>query len=98
MTTLVMPRVSGSRLSARSLAEQLPVECLKEETVILDASPMEAASQSYADELVLRILACERASRFEVHGATARFAKHLVNSARVRSVEDRLNVTVRRTS
>lgn len=95
MTTLVMPRLSGSRLSARNLAEQLPVEALKEQTVVLDARPMDAASQSFADELVLRILGDGRASRFEVHGATARFAQHLNVSAQVRGVADRINVTAR---
>lgn len=95
MTTLVMPRLSGSRLSARSLAEQLPVEALGEETVVLDARPMDAASQSFADELVLRILGEDRATRFEVHGATARFARHLNVSAKVRGVADRINVSVR---
>lgn len=95
MTTLVMPRMSGSRLSARNLAEQLPIETLNAGTVVLDASPMDAASQSYADELVLRILASGRAAKFEVHGATTRFARHLTTSAEVRGVSDRINVTVR---
>lgn len=95
MTTLVMPRLTGSRLSARNLAEQLPVEPLREDTVVLDARPMNAASQSFADELVLRILGENRASQFEVHGATKRFAEHLKVSAQVRGVADRINVTAR---
>lgn len=95
MTTLVMPRLSGSRLSARQLAEQLPVDALNDETVVLDARPMDAASQSYADELVLQILGSGRAGKFEIYGATARFARHLAVSADVRGVADRIKVTAR---
>lgn len=94
MTTLIMPQLSGSRRSARALTESLPKDHLSG-TVVLDATPMEAASQSYADELVLSILASGRAAKFEVHGATDRFAQHLNTSARVRGVSDRICVTAR---
>ncbi|MDO5619745.1 hypothetical protein [Kocuria sp.] len=95
MTTLVMPRLTGSRLSARDLVDQISSQPLCGETIVLDALPMHAASQSYADELVLQILDRGEAARFEVHGATERFARHLEVSAQVRGVSDRISVTAR---
>lgn len=92
--TLVMPRLSGCRSSACHLIEQLgPVT---RATVVLDAAGMDASSQSYADELVLRVLANGGAERFEVREATARFARHLEMSARARGVADRLVMTATR--
>lgn len=94
MQTLEMPRLTGSRQSARSLAEQLP-EDLGYGEVTLDATSMNAASQSFADEIIAQVLHSRPGVSLRVVGATGRFARHLQVSAEVQGVEDRLSVDVR---
>lgn len=87
--TILMPRLSGSRESARALVttalEGVEGNCV----VIVDATMMDATSQSFADELVLRVLAEDRAAQLIVQGAPAHFARNLRQSFRVRGVASR---------
>jgi len=94
MATLEMPRLTGSRLSARQLAEQLPATTMGD-CVVLDARQMEAASQSFADELVVQVFVNRAASTFEVIEPTQRFARHLLVSAQNLGYADRLKLVAR---
>ena len=92
--TLTMPRRSGARSTARAFVETaLPLPAEPAEGVVtLDARDMEASSQSFADELVGRVLSDWRARTMVVLAPTPKFASCLRRSAEVREVSDRLSI------
>lgn len=94
-TTLTMPRRSGTRSSARAFVEEtIPFPVAG--PVTLDAHAMEASSQSFADELIGRVLGDRRAARLVVLSPTSKFATCLQHSAEVRGISDRLDIVERR--
>ncbi len=93
MSTLEMPRLTGSRLSAQELADQLPAGA--GDVVTLDARAMEAASQSFADEIIFQVLVNRGASQLEVLLPTERFARHLSVSAMKQGLAGHLRIVSR---
>lgn len=94
-STLTMPRLSGARSSARRLVES-EVATPVSGPLTLDAQGMEASSQSFADEIIGRVLSDNRATILVVIGPTKKFAECLEHSAEVRKVRHRLDIVKRR--
>jgi hypothetical protein len=84
----------GSRQRAVELTDHLP-KSLQHSTVVIDASGLASAAQSFADELCKQILEVREAEELVVHCATPRFAAHLNTSAQLRRCSERLSVDVR---
>lgn len=93
MSSLVIPRLAGSRERAVDLTSGLPDD-LSGAKVTIDAAGVDAAAQSFADELCKQILETRQAYQLEVHRASPRFAQYLNSSAARRGVGDRLMVDV----
>jgi hypothetical protein len=94
MTTLEIPRMSGTRQRAEIVASALSDD-LSSTKIEIDADLVASASQSFADELCKQILVDRSALSLTVHNASPWFANYLSTSARLRSVTDRLSVDVK---
>lgn len=94
MSSIVIPRLAGSRERAVDLTSVLPDD-LSGSAVTIDAAGVDAAAQSFADELCKQILETRHASSLEVHRASPRFAQYLNSSAARRGVSERLLVDIR---
>ena len=94
MTSIVIPRLAGTRERAGQVSSSLP-ESLSGLIVTIDAQDVASASQSFSDELCKQILVDRDASRLDVHNASPQLARYLNTSARIRGVAVRLVVDVR---
>ncbi|MEH0110558.1 hypothetical protein V6N00_12680 [Tersicoccus sp. MR15.9] len=63
--------------------------------ITIDATGMAAASQSFADELVVQLLRERPTTHLTVLGPTERFARHLTATAGRLGVQDRLTIAPR---
>ena len=88
-----MPRMAGARSSAQLYARSVPVRA--DGMIVLDASGMDAASQSFADELIEQLLRKRMTEKLTIIEPTDRFARHVTDSARRRGLSDRLVVIER---
>lgn len=88
--TIVLPRVVGTRMSARSFLERLPVD-LAGEDVVLDCSGLLDGTASFADEVVKVVLRDRGARALVVDGAGDDFAADLLQAARDHGVENRFS-------
>lgn len=91
--TLEMPRLVGSRESATVFTSELPLD-LTHHQVTVSAAKSVAAPQSFADELVKRILVTRQADHLTVENPSIQFAKRLIQSADVHGVQDKLAITM----
>lgn len=80
MTTLTLPRLSGSRIGAKFFMSPIP-EKQKIDLLTLDATEMEASSQSFADELFQQIFVKRWTKNVVLHHPTERFKKVFMESA-----------------
>ena len=87
---LPLPRLVGSRLAARELAQDLGDVTAR--TVVLNARELRAASPSSADELVKVFLVEGGAARLEVLSGTSDFIKDVEEAASDHGVSDRIAV------
>lgn len=93
MTAYALPRLVGARTSAHAFATAIPDPA--DGTITLDATGMEAASQSFADELVVQLLRHRPTTHLTVRGPIEWFARHLTDTARRLRLLDRLTIVPR---
>lgn len=91
MHQLEQPRLTGARASATMLCDALPEDC-SASSVHLDASGMDASSQSFADQLISEVFDRRGAASLTVHRPTDRYAAHLEDAANRHSFPDRLTI------
>lgn len=87
-TTLTQPRLTGARSSATAFCSTLP----SGGSVFVDASGMDAASQSFADQLVFEVFDKRNAAALIVSEPTDRYADHLEDAALRHGFEPRLTI------
>lgn len=80
LTTLTLPRTSGSRPSAKLFMSSVPTDQTID-LLTLDAELMEASSQSYADELFQQIFVERETKRVALLKPTERFKRNFMESA-----------------
>lgn len=91
MQTLQLPRLVGSRESAVALASSLPSRLVGEQVVVVSRD-LVSGSPSFADELVVELLARRQADRVVVVGAYDDFAAYVTDSAARHDVAHRLDL------
>lgn len=89
--TLRQPRLTGSRESATELCSSLPSDC-SQTSIRVDASHMDAASQSFSDQFITEVFDKRGAASLEVIEPTNRYADHLEDAAERHGFGPRLTI------
>nr|WP_314141084.1 hypothetical protein [uncultured Rhodococcus sp.] len=91
-TTLPLPPLVGTRKRARTLVESLPPD-LESKIVVVDCRDLMAATESFADELITRVLVDRRAAQMHfVNVSDLEFANWADERARFHHVSDRVKI------
>lgn len=89
--TVVLPRVVGTRPSARAFLQQIP-EDLAGQDVVLDCRGLVDGTASFADEIVKVVLHDRRADSLLALGPGDDFATDLATAAQDHGVSDRFRL------
>ena len=87
--TVALPRLAGSREQAERLTDHLPDD-LSDSTVVIDAREAASIAQCCIDELCKQIAQRRKAKKLVVVTDNGRLVQRVLNSARLRSFEDRV--------